>query len=488
MTVEIPFREIETVRGNYVRFLGALLCAACVAATTGGFAQAQGIYFPGVGAVNQSMGGASTAAPTDALGAMLWNPAAISGLPESEVDISSGFLIPNINVSSMTPFGGSGTTHSDSGLGAIANTALVFRFCEMPRLTIGMASYYAGGGGVNFPGDPTNPIFAPKFPATPPFPPFVGVVLGPSFANLIMLQTATAFSVQVTDRLSIGAAPIVDTVLGSFDPAFFGGLNSYPLIPTLTTFPSATGSRPYWGGGFKVGAFYHLLPKVDLGFGYTSPQWIENMVFNSRDPSGNPLTLVLPMTLPAIYSAGIGVKPTERLTVAVDCRFIDNLNSTPFGQTPAAGGLGWNDVFATAVGIQYQFSPKFSGRIGYSYNTPTFPGTATLFNVQAPAVTQNVVSCGLTARIADNMYTSLAYSYSVRNTVSGSALQTPGTSTSITADIHSIFLTMTVKFGTPSRNSDSTPSGTESSATDAGPMPITLPTPAAANPNNTPMQ
>src|SRR6516165_9298424 len=103
--------EGEIMRSN-MRLLVAVFCATCVAAVTCGTSSAQGIFFPAVGAVNQSMGGASTAAPTDALGAMLWNPAAISGLEQSEVDVSSEFLIPNINVGSSSPFGGSGTTHS----------------------------------------------------------------------------------------------------------------------------------------------------------------------------------------------------------------------------------------------------------------------------------------------------------------------------------------------------------------------------------------
>jgi long-subunit fatty acid transport protein len=286
------------------------------------------------------------------------------------------------------------------------------------------------------------------------------------------LQTVASFSVQVTDRLSIGAAPVVDAVLASFDPAFFAPPSGAP-----TTFPSATGGRVYWGGGFKVGAFYHLLPSVDVGFGYSSPQWIENLVWNARDAFGNPLTLTLPFTMPAIYSAGIGIKPTDKLLVAVDCRFIDNVNSTPFGQTPANGGLGWNDIFSTAVGVQYQFGPRFTGRVGYSYNTPTFPSNFSLFNVQVPAITQHVVSAGITAQITDNFSTSLAYAYFVRNTLSGSAFQLPGGGVSISSEVHSIFLTMTVKFGTPSRKGEqaSAPVSAMDSNPTAGPSAITLP-------------
>jgi long-subunit fatty acid transport protein len=347
-----------------------------------------------------------------------------------------------------------------------------------------MASYYAGAGGVNFPGDPTNPIFAPKFPAIGP----AGIVLGPSYSNTIVLQTVGTMSVQVTDRLAIGVGPVLDAVLAAYDPAFFGTPTASGL---LVYFPSATDGRPYWGGGFKAGAYYHLLPSVDVGFGYTSPQWIETLRWNSRDPVGNPVTVTLPMQLPAIYSAGVGIKPTERLLVAVDCRFIDNANSLPFGTAPAAGGLGWQDVFVAAVGAQYQFGPRFSARAGYSYNTLTFPGNFSLFNVQAPAVNQHVVSAGFTARIADNVYGSLAYAYTVRNTVSGSAFQIPGGNTSITADIHSIFLTTTVKFGTPSRHCEPDSSPTQPMdccATACGPSPSAIPAAGPSAPIGAPIQ
>jgi len=45
----------------------------------------QGIFLTGVGAVNRSMGGASTAAPIDPMGAIHWNPATISGFQCNEI-------------------------------------------------------------------------------------------------------------------------------------------------------------------------------------------------------------------------------------------------------------------------------------------------------------------------------------------------------------------------------------------------------------------
>jgi len=61
--------------------------------------QAQGIYLPTSGAVNRSMGGASTAAAVDAVGALYWNPAVISGLEKSELGFGMDMLFVDLDLS-----------------------------------------------------------------------------------------------------------------------------------------------------------------------------------------------------------------------------------------------------------------------------------------------------------------------------------------------------------------------------------------------------
>ena len=61
---------------------------------------AQGLYLPGGGAAHLSMGGASTATPVDAIGALYWNPAAIGRLGHSEAAIGGAFLFPDIHLDS----------------------------------------------------------------------------------------------------------------------------------------------------------------------------------------------------------------------------------------------------------------------------------------------------------------------------------------------------------------------------------------------------
>src|SRR5438093_4616287 len=82
--------------------------------------RAQGLYLPGGGAAHLSMGGASTATPVDAIGALYWNPAAIGRLGHSEAAIGGAFLFPDIHIDSAAPgpLGiRSGVTRSDSGVG-----------------------------------------------------------------------------------------------------------------------------------------------------------------------------------------------------------------------------------------------------------------------------------------------------------------------------------------------------------------------------------
>src|SRR5262245_18175127 len=68
-------------------------------------ALAQGLISPGSGAMHRSMAGASTGLGIDALGAQYWNPAAISGMPGSEVVIGSELINPDTHLGSTVPAG-----------------------------------------------------------------------------------------------------------------------------------------------------------------------------------------------------------------------------------------------------------------------------------------------------------------------------------------------------------------------------------------------
>ena len=62
-----------------------------------------GHIMQGVGAVNMSMGGASTAQPLDISGTMQWNPAALSVFDTKEIKLDVGLFFSSPELSSSLP-------------------------------------------------------------------------------------------------------------------------------------------------------------------------------------------------------------------------------------------------------------------------------------------------------------------------------------------------------------------------------------------------
>lgn len=401
-----------------------------------------GVYLPGAGAVHGGMAGVSTATPLDALGALYWNPATIGQLGHNDVSMGGAFVYPDIYITSSRPrLDGtviSGRTRSDNGFPLVPSIGVVSKLDPESPWTFGFGLIALGGGGVNFPGDPSNPILSPTGP-------FGQLVLGPTFANIQLLQLNPTVAYQVTDRLVVGVGPTVDIAMASFDPAYFAPPNRIPGMPN--TFLSATNGRPFWGGGFRAGLVYSLTETLDIGFGYTSPQWFETWQFNSRDNLGNPQTPSLNATLPAIYSWGVAWRGIDRLTLGLDLRYFDYANKDLFGTSIRDGGLGWDSAFAVALGANYQLTERVAVRAGYQYNTNPLENTRVLFNIQAPAIIQHTISVGTTLNLTEALAMSVGYAYGFQNSITGTADRIPNTSIGLESSSHSLLFNLQIKFG-----------------------------------------
>ncbi len=401
-------------------------------------ASAQGIIFPGAGATHLSMAGASTAAPVDSLGALYWNPAAISALKQSEVGIGGALISQQIFLGSSLPDGRSGNTQSDSGLGLTSAVGVVYKIADSD-LTLGMGMMTLAGGAVNFPGDPGNPILSPKGP-------FNNVILGPVFASMTAVAIAPTLSYQVTDRIAIGASPMIDVAVPSFNPAYFG-TPSRASADAPFEFPAATNNRPFWGGGFRVGILANVVPQLDVGFSYTSPQWFETWQFNTRDASGNPELLKLTANLPAIYSWGLGYRPTDRLLLATDLRYFDWSNAALFGDSIPNPGLAWRSIWAVALGGQYRLTDRAYFRLGYLYNQNPVPNEATLFQAQAPGICEHTVTTGASMDVTDCVTLSLGYAHGFQNSIHGTILEAQGIQSRLSANTNLFMFGLYIKFG-----------------------------------------
>jgi long-chain fatty acid transport protein len=441
-------------------------------------ASGQGLVLPGAGPINLSMAGASTASAVD-VGGSYWNPAIISGLPRSEMLISSQFLLPSIHLESSLPAGSIGgifpptnrfgTSRSDSGVVPVPTAILAFRLSDDSPWTFALGSQYLVGGGVNFPSSTGTPITSPHDP-----PQFFG--LGPIYAALSVGLSSVVASRQVTDRLAVAAGPLIAVETMSADPAVFAPPVNKFLTGGYPTFPAGFHQRPFWGGGFQVGLFYELNEDWNLGFSYKSPIWQERWGYNAATATGAPDRIGVQASLPEILTWGVAYKGFERALIDLDLRYLDYANTDLFGTPapPKGNGLGWSSVFAVAIGGQYQATDRLTVRAGYLFNTDPVPSGRTLLNVELPAITQHLLAFGGSYKVTDDITFTLAYTHQFRNTMSGPIAQVPGTSIREDVQSDSVIAGLNIQFG-PKRRARSLPAA-------APVIPASDPMPAPAPP------
>jgi long-chain fatty acid transport protein len=399
------------------RLLPALLAVTLALVMAPAPAAAQGIFLPGTGPINQSLGTAAVAAPLDSAGALNWNPASISGLYRSEVAIALGVVIPDTSLSSEA-FGLAGTTQGDSGVMPVPTMSIVVKTPNSPW-TWGVGVYGIGGFSANFPAsslsDPStaNPILTPQPPN--------GVGVGRVYSHSEIYQVAPTVSYALTDKFSVGFAPTIDLAMVQVDPLIFAPPNVSGGVPT---YGPGTGSRYTWGGGFQLGMYWITEGNWRFGASYKSKQWFEPFQFNSNDVNGNPVFVSSNVELPQIVSVGASFTGFERLLYAVDVRYFDYENALRFNGTGyradgAVNGLGWRSVVAVCNGIQYNFTDRLSGRLGYMYIENPVPSSQEQFNVGTALIMQHLLSVGGSYRIRKNILANIAYTHGFGASLSG---------------------------------------------------------------------
>ncbi len=412
---------------SFVRLLFAVVIISCPCPR---LARGQGVILPAAGPINQSMAGASTAAPIDAMGALYWNPASISGLPSCEMGFGLGLLLPTTHLSSslapnsiapgFPPIGLGGSNKSNAGVTPIPDLGFV-EHLDDSDWTFGLGVLAAGGFSTNYPASLTNPVLTPAPP--------IGLGLGRIYAQFEVLEVIPAFSYQLTDQLSVGFAPIVDLARLSVDPAIFSAPDD-ANGDGFATYPSATATSYNWGFGAQVGLFYKGA-EWNLGFSLKSPQWFEDFRANSSDELGLPRVVRSEFDLPMIASWGLAYTGWQRWLVATDLRYYDYRNTdgfrtAAFNPDGSVTGLGWHNAFTIATGVQYQVTDCCFLRMGYSYNTNPIPDEVAFFNAASPLITQHLLSIGMSYRFTCHCTGAVSYTHAFENSITGPIVTPPG--------------------------------------------------------------
>ncbi|MGE5755263.1 MAG: OmpP1/FadL family transporter [Planctomycetaceae bacterium] len=417
-----------------------------------------GLAAGGVGPINRAMGGAAVAAPIDAAGSLFWNPATISGLGRSEMLFGTELLIPRTTVSSrvgantfgpgLPPVPLAGTTGGNNGVFPLPSFGLVYQPKES-AWTYGLGFFELGAFGVNYPSRLTNPVLMPQAP--------FGRGVGSIYSQYQIFQVAPTAAYRLTDTVSLGFAANVDLASLSADPALFGP-------PTLLVTPqgpapvyaSATHGRYRWGGGFHAGIYYAPDSPWRFGAAVRSPQWFETYTFNSVSALGRPTTPKFNLDFPLVASVGTSYTGFDRLLIATDFRFLDYRDTNGFRHSGfdargALRGLGWQNVFALAVGAQYMWTDSLALRAGYTFSLNPEGNAVTTFNLASPTIVQHSLSLGASYDVTTALRLSIAYVHYFQNAISGPLVEpfvgpVPGSSVRSAATADSVILGASVLF------------------------------------------
>ena len=371
-------------------------------------------------------------------------------MPRNEFLLGTQLLIPSIHMTSSLPAGAIGGLFPPRDAvrrraerqrrGPNLATGVSFRLSDDSPTTFGLGVFGLVGGNVNFAGSYSTPILTPRQP-----PNFFGV--GPIYANTSFLAIALTVSRQVTDRLPSPAAPWSSR--GRRRSTRPSSPPNRSVQQVLPTFSPGTNGRPFWGAGSSSACSITSTTTGTSASRTRARSGRSGTGSIPYSPNFAPKRIGIQAQVPEIFSWGIAYKGFERALIDVDLRYFDYANTDLYGVKPIDGGLGWQSIFAVAVGGQYQFTEKLTLRAGYLYNVNPIRATNTLFNVQAPGFLQHMLALGATYKLTDDIILSLAWTHSFRNAIVGDVFQIPGENIKLDAQMDTIVAGLNIQFGAP---------------------------------------
>lgn len=378
------------------------------------FSQA-GHIMQGVGAVNMSMGGASTAQPLDISGALQWNPAAISSFNDKIIKFDIGLFFSSPELSSSLPAGAlgpgapavSGTTKDDRGISPMPALAMVWGK-EDSKHTFGASAFGISGFGVTFPeelNNPLNPNFNPTENSNPINYPQAAMGFGRVESDYILLQIGFTWAYEISDKFSIGIEP-------TFNYATLELIPNPTASPTLAGYPS-TNKASATGFGAQFGLFYDSGTGFKAGTSYKTTQKFSGFDFENTYLDGSTDTNSFTMDYPAILSFGVGYSKGD-IDIALDYRMVNYENTNGFAesgwtQTASVAGFGWENMTIVSAGIQYKGIDKLPLRLGYTYSSNPINDELAFFSVPATAIIKNAYQFGLSYEASNNLSLDAVY-------------------------------------------------------------------------------
>lgn len=272
--------------------LGACMLLAALPALAG-----DGHFLHGIGAVNSSLGGAGAGMAFDPIGALWANPALLTQLHGTDVEISAEIFGDDLSATTSPGGGPAHTVNSNGQIGVLP--ALGWSIHQPDKdYAFGFGLLAVAGFRTNYPADPQSLLTAPTSPLTvPPSPPAVPSGFGRLATYLAITKIPLATAWQVTPQLSLGLAlnvyqgALVIQPLPVVQPDC--DINGMPASPSsidrnLRCYrPSTSGQVASYTAMVQAGAFYQVNPVWSLGASFTPRQSFPEYRWNSAfaDPN-----------------------------------------------------------------------------------------------------------------------------------------------------------------------------------------------------------
>jgi long-chain fatty acid transport protein len=356
-----------------------------------------GYQLIGVGAYQKSLGGAVTANPGSAMTAVA-NPAGIARIGR-RADFSMEAFMPGREVDFSRLGGASEDSSVDLyGIPAIGWTAPVH---DDSPIYFGGGMYGTSGMGVDYPSTQAMPAMGPN-PA----------MYWDGYSSISFWQMAPALGWNVNDRLTLGAAVLIDYQSVAFKQRMMADTDANGSGDrVMSNFDLSRGASAF-GLGFSLGGVYEVHPKLTLGAYYKSEQAFDPLEYNlsegditAFDPStGTSIALPagryeLDLDYPQQASFGLAARPTETLTVSFDLRWIEwsatmNKLSVKGPGVDMPMDPGWKDQTVYALGLAWAATERLNLRAGYNYAEAPFDEDKVSRNLILPAIVEEHYTVG----------------------------------------------------------------------------------------------
>jgi len=389
-----------------LRLPAAAAALAAGLASTAAFAT-DGYFQDGYGARDKALAGATVADSRDAT-AIANNPAGLVNVDDQIAASMSAFSPFRSYTAGQSPFGPTanfvnpGEHGSDTTLFAIPNVAWTHRLG--PDTVLGVGLYGNGGMDTRY----HDAVFAYGHVPT-------GVDLNQAFMSVSLSQRFGQFSV--------GVAPIL--AMQTFKAY---GLTPFAITPGASSSPGNVTDNGFafsYGGGVRAGIQYDIAPNIRLGVAGASRVYMTDFDIYKGLFAGQGS-----FDIPANISAGVAVDVRPNLTVMLDYKhiFYSDVASIGNPSTNAAQlganngpGFGWQDIDIFKVGVEWRYSPIWTFRAGYSYNTSAITSRDVMFNILAPGVVQNHITGGIKYAWSERLDIELSAMYAPDGSVKGTA-------------------------------------------------------------------